>query len=149
MPAVVMPPAFCTQPMPRVLLAGQQGGAAWPRAHQMYKLLGRRAAACPLHALRVHRAHHVHRVRLLGDLHLRFGQRALWCARQVSLEKKYVLQAIFYLSIKKQAAEEAWLARGAPWKFAHTVVLYVCEWFMSGSVATRSEGVSLLFKNAL
>ena len=62
---------------------------------------------------------------------------------------KIVLWAIVYLSIEKRAADEAWLARGAPWKFAHTVVLYVCEWFMSGSVATRSEGVSLLFKNAL
>ena len=128
MPAVAMPPAFCTQPIPRVLLAGQQGGAAWPHAHQMDKLLGRRAAACPLRALRVHRAHHacVHRVRLPGDPHLRFGQRALLCARQVSLENKYVLQAIFYLSMKKQAAEEAWLARGAPWKFcAHGGVVCV------------------------
>ena len=63
----------------------------------------------------------VHRVRLPpADPHLRFVQHALRCARQVSLENKYVLQAIFYLSMKKQAAEEAWLARGAPWKLGRS-----------------------------
>ena len=47
-----------TQLVPRVLLAGRQGGAAWRRDCQIVKQLGR-AAACSPRALRVQTVHTV------------------------------------------------------------------------------------------
>ena len=53
------PACLRTQLVPRVLLAGRQGGAAWRRDRQIVKQLGRRAATCSPRALRVHTVHTV------------------------------------------------------------------------------------------
>ena len=92
-----------TQLVPRLLLAGRQGGAAWRRDRQIVKQLGRRAAACSPRALRVHIVHTVCTLRAAAaDPHLRFAPRACRRARQVSLGHKCVHQAIGYQEIEER-----------------------------------------------
>ena len=111
MPAVAMPPAFAHSPCrafcSQASRAAQQGAVLvrWssssagtpPPAHRVHSV-------CTVHTVCVHR------VRLPADPHLRFGQRALWRARQVSLQNKCVLQAIGYQEIKGRFTVEQCVA---------------------------------------
>ena len=118
MPAVAMPPAFAHSPChaccSQVSWAVQHGAmlvrwtskqagapARLPSARRsMRKLMRKRGSVCTLTPC-TQSARSVRTVR----------------ARQVSLRTQNVLWAIIYLCIKERAAEEAWLARSAPWKF--------------------------------
>ena len=71
-----------TQLVPRVLLAGRQGGAAWRRDRQIVKQLGRRAAAlltactpCAHRAHRVYTARGCRLTRICVLLRVRVGAR--------------------------------------------------------------------------
>ena len=109
--------------MPRVLLAGQQGGAAWPRAHQMDKQLGRRAAACPPRALRVHTLHTVCTpCAVPGCRAFAFWSACVAARAAGEPADECVLQAIGYQEIEEHLMVEQRVASNGPMKLTRVAM---------------------------
>ena len=104
---------LCTQPMPRVVLAGQQGGAAWCKHGAVASWLVDRRDACPP------RPHCVHTActgdRRLNRVCVLLRGRCSACAA-VSQERDCVLPGIVYPYVQERATEEVRLAHYAPRK---------------------------------